>query len=157
MSIETDREELERAVESFADRIASLDEATFLGPLGSWSARDVVAHLIGWNRYTIRGAEQIARGELPFYDMDPGEDFANVNRQHVRRYPSRVMEELLAELAASARELSDTLSRLDPETWERDFGVRHNGKTVTIRGTVSDLIGDYAHHGEQIRALREKA
>ena len=151
--IESQRSALAGAVESFAHLIGSLDEKTFLGPLGRWSARDVIAHLIGWNRSTIEGAKQIARGELPFYDLDPGEDYANVNRTHLRQYPSRVKDELLSELRASARELSEALSALDAGTWSRDFGVRHKGQTVTIRSTVDDLIADYAHHAEQIRAL----
>lgn len=152
-SIENQVRELDRAVAAFVELVGTLDETTFLGPLGRWSARDVVAHLIGWNRYIIRGARQIVRGELPFYDVDPGEDYANVNRAHVRDYPSRVKEDLLAELKASARELSEALSTLDPGAWSRDFGVRHKGQTITIRSTVDDLIVDYAHHAKQIRTL----
>jgi len=152
-SIETQRGELHDAVGSFARLVEALDEKTFLGPLGRWSARDVVAHLIGWNRYTIRGARQIVRGELPFYDVDPGEDYANVNRAHLREYPSSVKDELLVELRASARELSEALSAIDPDSWSRDYGVRHKGQTVTIQSTVSDLIVDYAHHAGQIRGL----
>jgi uncharacterized protein (TIGR03083 family) len=152
-TLERQRSELADAVESFARLVADLDDETFLGPLGRWSARDVVAHLIGWNRYSLRGAKQIVRGELPFYDVDPGEDYANVNRLHLRDYPSRVRDELLTELRASASELSEALSRLDPDTWSRDYGVRHKGQIVTIRSTVSDLIVDYGHHADQIRAL----
>jgi uncharacterized protein (TIGR03083 family) len=151
--IETQKGELKEAVESFTRLVAALDDNTFLGPLGRWSARDVVAHLVGWNRYTVQGAKQIVRGELPFYDVDPGEDYANVNRTHLREYPSRVKEALLAELRASARELSEALSALDSDTWSRDYGVTHKGQTVTIRSTVTDLIVDYAHHAEQIRGL----
>ena len=152
-TVETQKGELAEAVESFARLVEALDEKAFLGPLGRWSARDVVAHLIGWNRYTVQGARQIVRGELPSYDVDPGEDYANVNRTHVREYPSRVRDELLAELRISARELSEALSALDSDTWSRDYGVRHNGQTVTIGSTVDDLIVDYAHHAEQIRDI----
>lgn len=151
--IEIQKAELRDAVDSFSRAVGSLDEGTFLGPLGRWSARDVVAHLIGWNRYTVRGMKQIVRGELPFYDVDPGEDYANVNREHVRDYPSRAMDELLAQLDASARELSDTLSDLDLEAWKRDYGVRHKSQTVTVESTVRDLIADFAHHEAQIRGL----
>jgi hypothetical protein len=31
--------------------------------------------------------------------------------------------------------------------------VRHKGQVVTVKSTVEDLIVDYAHHGEQVRAL----
>ncbi len=151
--IESQERELADAVASFARLVADLDHETFLGPLGRWSARDVVAHLIGWNRYTVRGMKQIVRGELPFYDVDPGEDYANVNRLHLRDYPSRVKDELLTELQTSARELSEALSLSGSDSWSRDYGVRHKGETVTIQSTVSDLIVDYGHHAEQIRGL----
>ncbi len=152
--IEAQKTELAKAVESFATEIESLDDERFLGPLGRWSARDIVAHLIGWNRYTVRGMEQILRGELPFYDVDPGEDFANVNRTHVRDYPSRSKSELLAELRSSAHELSQALSALDLEAWSSDHGVRHKGQIVTIENSVKDLVVDYAHHAAQIQGLR---
>jgi hypothetical protein len=151
--IDTQKSELAEGVEAFVKEIESLDEETFLGPLGRWSARDVVAHLIGWNRYTVRGMQQIVRGELPFYDVDPGENYANVNQALVRDYPSRNKLELLTELRASTRELSEALSALDSDTWSRDYGVRHKGQVVTVKSTVEDLIVDYAHHGEQVRAL----
>jgi hypothetical protein len=61
--------------------------------------------------------------------------------------------ELLTELRAFTRELSEALSGLDADTWSRDYGVRHKGQTVTIQSTVSDLIVDYGHHAEQIREL----
>jgi hypothetical protein len=48
--IETQKRALHEAVESFAELVTALDDEIFLGPLGRWSARDVVAHLIGWNR-----------------------------------------------------------------------------------------------------------
>jgi hypothetical protein len=150
--IETQKRALHEAVESFAELVSALDDEIFLGPLGRRSARDVVAHLIGWNRYTVEGARQIAQGELPFYDVDPGDDFANVNREHVREYPSRVKNDLLAELRASARELS---AALEPGAFSRDFGVRHKDQTVTIQSTVDDLIVDYGHHAAQIRSLLE--
>ncbi|MGH9389790.1 MAG: maleylpyruvate isomerase N-terminal domain-containing protein, partial [Vicinamibacteria bacterium] len=143
-SIEIQKWELDEAVESFARSFEALDEKAFLGPLGRWSARDVVAHLIGWNRYTVLGAMQIVRGELPFDDVAPGEDYAKVNREHLREYPSRMRDELLTELRASARELVEALSQLNPDAWSRDYGVRHKGQTVTIRSTVRDLIADYA-------------
>ncbi|HEY7818002.1 MAG TPA: hypothetical protein VIG29_07285, partial [Vicinamibacteria bacterium] len=72
---------------------------------------------------------------------------------HVRDYASRVKHELLTELRASAGELTDALSALDPDTWSRDYGVRHKGQVVTVKSTVEDLIVDYVHHGEQVRAL----
>ena len=122
----------------------------FLTPINGWSPRDIVAHLVGWNRYLVEGADQIRRGELPFYDIDPGDDYGKVNAVLVRKYSSTNREELLDELRVSARELQQYLRSLDPAEWDRDYGVRRAGATITIRNSVDELIADYDHHGVQI-------
>ena len=137
-------------VADFARCVHSLDEELFLETLGRWSPRDIVAHLIGWNRLIIEGSRQITRGELPSYDVDPGENYSKVNAKLIRQYPSTDRHELLEELRTSARELGQFLKTLDTDTWQRDFGVRHKDSIVTIRNTVEELIDDYDHHRQQI-------
>lgn len=141
---------LDLCVEGLARCVASLNEELFLGKLGNWSPRDILAHLIGWNRYIIEGSKQIMRRELPFYDVDPGEDYSKVNAVLVSEYSSRDKQELLDELMASAEELKKFLQTLNAGQWERDYGVRHQGATLTIQNTVADLIEDYVHHARQI-------
>ena len=151
--IEDQIAELKRSVDAFERCVASLDEGTFLKPLRRWTPRDIVAHLVGWNRHVIEGSRQILTGELPFYDVDPGEDFANVNAELIRQYPSQDRDELLEELKSSERELTVFLRSVDESAWDGDFGVRNEGATITVRNTVDDLITDYAHHLEQLAAL----
>ncbi len=151
MTLEKQMASLELAVEEFARVVASLHEELFLEKLNGWSARDIVAHLVGWNRYVIEGSWQITRGEIPFYDMDPGENYSRVNAVLIRDYSSRDRQELLGELRAAARELRQFLRSLGPGKWDRDYGVRHQGSTVTIKNTVDELIEDYVHHREQIK------
>lgn len=143
-------------VDDFARCVASLDEELFLKKMNHWSPRDMVAHLIGWNRSIIEGSKQIKRGELPFYDIDPGENYSKVNAALVRQYSSSNKQELLDELQASAGELKQFLLSLDPIDWNHDYGVRHQGAIITIRNTVDDLITDYAHHREQIKAWAKR-
>lgn len=149
--------QLERCVEAFAGCVASLDERLFLRKVTSWTARDIVAHLIGWNRYVVRGAGQILRGELPFYDIDPGPNYSNVNAALVRECADTDRSALLKSLAASTRELTAFLRAIDPGVWDRDFGVRHEGETLTVKSTVDDLIADYHHHRVQLEEFRTSA
>ncbi len=144
---------LTRSVDAFERCVASLDEGAFLKPLRRWTPRDIVAHLVGWNRHVIEGSRQILKGELPFYDVDPGEDFANVNADLISDYPSKDRDELLEELRSTERELTAFLRSVDESAWGRDFGVRNKGATITVRNTVDDLIADYAHHQNQLTAL----
>jgi len=156
MTIEMQITRLDLSVEDFARYIASLNEELFLKKFNLWSPRDVVAHLIGWNRYIIEGSKQIKRGELPFYDIDPGENYSNVNAVLVREYSSRDKKELLNELKDSAQELKQFLQSLDSSEWDHDYGVRHQDSTITIRNTVDELIEDYDKHREQIEKWTEK-
>jgi hypothetical protein len=151
--IEEQINRLKAAVADLARQVGALSEERFLGKLNGWSARDIVAHLIGWNRHVIEGSRQIQQGELPFYDVDPGKNYSHVNAALVLEYSSRDREMLLEDLRASAGELAEFLRSLHPETWARDFGVRHGESVVTIQNTVDELIADYAHHGQQIEQL----
>lgn len=142
--------ELEAAVENLSRAVSDLGEDHFLEPLNGWSTRDIVAHLIGWNRYVIQGSREIIRGELPFYDLDPGENYSKVNAVLIAKYPSDDPRELLHELRRATAELKEYLLALDPEVWVTDFGVRHRESVVTIEKTVQELIEDYDHHRRQI-------
>ena len=157
MKFEEQIEQLEGCVEAFAGAVALLDERLFLEKVTSWTARDIVAHLIGWNRYIVRGGRQILRGELPFYDVDPGPDYSKVNAELVRKYAETDRSKLLQSLTASANELTSYLRSIDPDAWDRDFGVRHDGETVTVKSTVSDLIADYHHHRAQLEEFNASA
>ena len=155
MTIEAQLTRLEKNLDDLHRCVSSLDQRMFLTPISRWSPRDVVAHLVGWNRYLVEGADQIRRGELPFYDIDPGDNYCNVNAVLVRRYSSTNREELLDDLRASAQDLKQFLRSLDPGEWDRDYGVRHAGATITIRNSVDELIDDYVHHREQIARWRQ--
>ena len=155
MTIEAQIRKLESNLEELSRGVASLDESLFLKPIREWSPRDIVAHLIGWNRYLVRGSEQIRAGKLPFYDIDPGDNYSTVNAVLVRAYSSKNREELIGDLRASAHGLAQYLRSLTTSEWNRDYGVRHAGAVVTVRNSVDELVNDYHHHWSQIAEWRE--
>ena len=159
MNIETQITKFDQSIEDFVHCVAALDEELFLKRFNHWSTRDVVAHLIGWNRYTIEGSNQIRKGELPFYEIDPGEDCCKVNAVLILEYSSTDRQEMLDELQASARELKRFIQSLDSSEWSRDYGVRLKGDVITIQNTVDELIEDYDIHTERIKewARRESS
>jgi hypothetical protein len=157
MTFEDQMDQLKHCVEAFSGSVAALDERLFLSKVTGWTARDILVHLIGWNRHIVRGAKQILRGELPFYDVDPGPDYSKVNAALVRECGDTDRSALLESLAASAGELTAFLWAIDPGEWDHDFGVRHDGETLTVKSTVDDLIGDYDHHRRQLEEFRASA
>ena len=70
-TIENQIDNLEEGVLAVRAAVEKLSGDAFLGALGNWTPRDIVAHLVGWNRYTAQGAKQLLEGELPFYENDP--------------------------------------------------------------------------------------
>jgi hypothetical protein len=62
-----------------ARSVRALSEERFLGTLNGWSARNILARLIGCNRRVIKGSRQVQKAELPFYDVDPEQNHSHVN------------------------------------------------------------------------------
>jgi len=156
MNIETQITKFDQSIEDFVHCVASLNEELFLKKFNDWSTRDVVAHLIGWNRYTIEGSNQLRRGELPFYEIDPGEDCCKVNAVLILEYSSTDRQEMLDELQVSFQELKRFIQSLDSSEWSRDYGVRLDGYVITIQNTVDELIEDYDIHTERIKEWANK-
>ncbi len=128
----------------------ALPSERFLERMNGWPPRDVTAHLIGWNRYTIEGCREILRGVCPSYLEDEPNDFGTVNRESVERYASSDRNELLAELDASFDELKAFLLTVSDPQWDNDFGVRYKGYVITVGNSVEGLRMDYDRHREGI-------
>jgi len=157
ITIKEQVDNLNHSIQEFNRCIALLPEALFLKKMNGWSPRDVTAHLVGWNLHTIKGCRQLRRGELPFYFIDPGDDFCKVNALLVREYNHKDKEKLIAQLNASAKKLTEFLITIDPAGWETDFGARYMGEAVTIKNSVDALISDFITHKQQIEKWAKKA
>jgi hypothetical protein len=144
--------QLKSAVDEFSVCVESLPEKSFLQAIDEWTPRDVVAHLIPWNRYFLEVCQGLQAGKTPTYYSDTANDYANINAEFVRRHSSRDRRLLLDELWTSFQEFHRYLLTLDPAEWNADRGVTHvRGGAATIGRVVDSLTSDYAHHTRQIR------
>jgi hypothetical protein len=144
---------LEGDYRAFCLCIQSIPEARFLSPLGGWSPRDVVAHLIGWNRYMIEACRSILRGVTPSYYAEAAINYRDMNAAFVAQYPSKEKEALLGELDLSMSQLVDYLRGLPTDEWDADHGVvYHRSTPASVRHTIASLAGDYRAHREEIQA-----
>jgi hypothetical protein len=144
--------QLDQAVSNFKTCIRDLPESKFLQLINGWTPRDVLAHLIGWNRHTITGCRQIKTGELPSYFSDAENDFSNVNAESLDLYTRTDRGLLLDELEDSSQALQNYLLFLDPDDWQTDFGAHYRDSTITIEIEVADLIKGYDDHRKEIQA-----
>ena len=141
---------LEEALERFKACIRLLPEALFTTLMDGWAPRDVVAHLIGWNRYTVAGCRDILHGRKPKYLADHINDFSNVNAESIERYSTGDRDELLVELDRSFAELRAYLESEGGERWEAHRGVSHDQWVIYAPDSVDALCDDYDAHREEI-------
>ena len=144
--------QLDQAVSKFKTCIQDLPDSIFLQPIHGWTPRDVLAHLIGWNRLYISGITEIKTGKQPAYYSDDENDYRNVNAESVALYNQTDKGLLLDDLEDSFQALQNYLLLLDLNDWKTDFGVRFRGSTITIEDDVAELIQDYDDHREEIQA-----
>jgi len=155
-TIKNQVDNLNQGVQEFIRCIDSLPESSFLKKINDWTPRDFAAHLIGWNLYTIKGCQQLTRGELPFYLIDPGDDFCKINALLVKEHDSQDKKKIIKQLIASAKKLEKFLSAVTPSDWEADFGIIYKGEIITIKNCVDELINDFISHRKQIENWAQK-
>ncbi len=148
---------LRASLEEFVRCVESLPEEVFLTKIVNWTPRDVVAHLIGWNRQTREGCDEMRAGTEPFYFSDIEHDFRHVNAAAVARYAGTEKRALINELIASHRELEHYLMAMEPEAWDRDFGIRYRDRPVTIRSTIKAIARDYDRHRQRLEESAQNA
>ena len=142
---------LRRRYQEFVDCILPLPDALFLSPMNGWSARDVVAHLIGWNGLMVESAMSLLAGEAPTYYADAANDYRNINAAFVAKHSAVSKAQLLRELGSSMERLEAFVADVPPGDLSADRGVTHyRGRPATLIGIIQSLAGDYQHHTRQI-------
>jgi hypothetical protein len=118
--------------------------------LGVWSIKDLLAHLIGWDKTTLRAVKSVLKGELPSFYKYHDHDWQTYNARLVKKHKRESVAELLAEARESQAALLKFLQTVPPEQFNKDFGVRFRGYRVTIQRLLEADIEDDQIHLKQI-------
>ena len=118
--------------------------------LGTWSMKDLLAHLIGWDDTNLEAIQDVLEGKLPaFYEYrDP--NWQTYNAMLVKMYKVDTSKDLLSRVRASQEKLIQFLRTVPPENFNKDFGVRFRGYKVTIQRLLEAERGDEQIHLQQI-------
>ena len=147
---------LQAAYDDFRACIMSLPDSLLLSEMNGWSPRDVMAHLIGWNKHMIEASAAILHGQAPSCYADASNDYRNINARMVITFPSRSKEELLAELESSMKTFRQFIASLQPDELADSHGVlHHSGRPATITGIIESLTQDYQGHTLEIQQWYE--
>ena len=143
--------DLEIAYTDFMKTLQNLSADKFLASLGDWTARDIAAHFIGWNRITLAGCSTLREGAEPFYFYDGTNDYRKVNAKFLEQFKSTDKKVLSDEIAATYDVLAAYLKTIPESEWELDTGIVHyRGDPATVARCVDSLIRDYRKHRQEI-------
>ncbi len=119
--------------------------------LGEWSVKEILAHLIGWDRTYVAAVQDLLAEELPSFYSAYDADWVGYNRNLVNEYKRDNWTELLEAVEQSHQELIDFLKTLPGEEFDKDRGVRYNSAPVTIARLLKAEAKDEREHYRQIK------
>jgi len=123
-------------------------EAVFLG---TWSAADVVAHLIGWDQANLKAAGEVLDGRLPSFYAYHDPDWRSYNARLVAENKLEDFEALVMACERSHTGLIEALEGIPAHELERDRGIRYRGWRVTIARLLEAEMHDEQVHTRQVR------
>jgi sugar phosphate isomerase/epimerase len=148
--VETRRKILDAAV-SFSP--AAQDQVF----LGTWSIKDVLAHLIGWDETNRQAVKAIRSGRLPAFYACIDRDWQTYNARLVSKYRRDSLAGQLSAMQISHQKLVDELQGIPAAEFEQDYGVRFRGCKVTIARLLQAELQDEKVHYTQIERFGEKS
>jgi hypothetical protein len=120
--------------------------------LGTWSAHDIVAHLVGWDYANREAIEAIRAGRLPAFYEHYDRDWRTFNAGLVAEHKRETLEETVALARRSHEALLAALTAVPAEDVSRDYGVRSSSRRrVTIAMVLTVEARDEQKHARQIR------
>lgn len=118
--------------------------------LGTWSARDLTAHLIGWDHANVDAIGEVLDAELPsFYEMRD-RDWKAYNALLVERYRKPIYRELLRDTLRSHPKLTERVAQTPAVDLRRDIGIRTQSWRVTIECLLKTELADERIHLGQL-------
>jgi hypothetical protein len=116
--------------------------------LGTWSIRDIVAHLSGWHREMGPALERLARGERPFPSGTSHDDADAWNAKFASAKKDWPLDEILLDLDRS-HEYFMRLAAAVPEDRLEPGRTAH-------RIIEAVAVHHYEEHGAEILAWRQR-
>jgi len=137
-----------REYTGFQETLRGLSEAQMSEVwLGTWSVKDIVAHISGWHREVGPALERLARGEKPIADGVSYDDVDGWNARFAAAASKTTLADVLRELAASHEYFMHAAAGVPDERFQP-------GKTAW-KLVDGNSAHHYREHADQIRAWRK--
>lgn len=137
---------------TYVDTLRNLDDSVWTAPIapGKWSTRDVVAHIMLWDKYFLEKAIApiVADQPLTLQHLD----FDEFNRKAVEYAGTKDKMEIIALTIRYRSEILECLGQLSDEEWIEEH-LDGDGHLFAIDHYVPDFIVHDQHHLKQIQAF----
>jgi hypothetical protein len=148
----TDREEvrslLEQAHEELLAAIDALTPEQMAIPVfADWSVKDILAHIVSWEEYTLLDFQRVARGHMPALASFKQQDVDSFNALVMSLRRDFPLDQVMDELEANRRATIAALGALPDERLAQ-------GQFARIWATIT--AGHDHEHAEDIRKWRHK-
>jgi hypothetical protein len=139
---------------NFQDTIKGLDreqlERVFYG---DWSVKDIVAHMLGWEREMTEAFRRIARGERP---TPEGGDYSNSDEWNAK-FSARMGAQLPTTVLAEWGQVHAGFVKAAQAIPDDRFGAGDDGKLKTVNRIIETTgYGHYQEHAPPIREWRQR-
>lgn len=121
--------------------------------LGTWSIKDLLAHLEGWDYTNLQSVREILAGQPPTFFQFHDKDWQSYNARLVQQFQRDSMTDLLADLAASHQELITYLQTIPARDLTTGKVACPNGRTITIRNLLTAETRDEIEHARQVNTF----
>jgi hypothetical protein len=118
--------------------------------LGIWSARDLVAHLVGWDYTNMAAIDDVLAGKLPGFYAYHDRDWRSYNAILVEKYRDSNYRDLLRHVRRSHKSLIERIRRTPANEIRADRGIRAHGWKVTIERLLQAELSDERTHFKQM-------
>jgi len=118
--------------------------------LGTWSIKDLLAHLAGWDVTNLEAARNILKGELPDFYAHHDHDWMTYSAQLVEQYKQDNFQGLMAKVRETHKELIQFLESLPASEIYKDRGIRIRGYKVILSRLLQVEKDDEEIHFKEI-------
>jgi uncharacterized protein (TIGR03083 family) len=151
---ESTLELLDKEYQNLREAVDGLDDEQMTRVwLGEWSVKDIVAHVLGWEREMTGALQRLARGERP---TPEGVDYSDVNEWN-HRFARKMTQIDPRTVLAAWRQAHMNYLRAAKAVPDDRFGLQEDGRPKTVNRLLeASGFGHYGEHAPQVREWRQR-
>lgn len=136
----------------------SEDEMTRPGANGEWSVKDVLAHIVAWEKFMLRCLSQIQKGMMPeLLPLDiTGDDVDELNRRIYVENRGEPLDEVLREFGRSYEQAVKAVEAVPEEDLIQAGRIEALGGKPLWHMVAANTFWHYAEHRESLQAWLEE-